>query len=110
MVSRVAVIGAGSWGTAVAALVSRNAPTIMGARRKELAEEISTEHQSRAYIPDVLLPRQLDATSSLQEAVTGADVVVMAVPSHGFRDVLQEAAPFITAGAPVVSLSKGVEQ
>src|SRR4051812_43082605 len=110
MTSRVAVIGAGSWGTAVAATVARNAPTIIWARRKELAEEIAVEHLSRSYMPDVLLPEQLDATSSLEEAVTDASVIVMGVPSHGFRDVLIELAPFVASGVPVVSLSKGVEQ
>src|SRR4051794_444265 len=107
--TRVAVIGAGSWGTAVAAMVCRNTPTILWARRQELADEIAADHVS-PYLPDVLLPKDLEATSSLDEACSGAEVVVMGVPSHGFRDVLSTAAPFIAAGVPVVSLSKGVEQ
>src|SRR5438874_7534419 len=110
MVDRVAVIGAGSWGTTVAAMVSRRTPTVLWARRKELAEEIATDHQSRGYLPGFQLSLKLEATSSLEEAVTGADLIVMGVPSHGFRDVLSEAAPYIAAGVPVVSLSKGVEQ
>src|SRR5687768_15137783 len=91
-------------------MVSRNAPTIIWARRKELAEEIATDHQSRSYLPGILLPEQLQATSSLEEAVQGVDVIVMAVPSHGFRDVLSDAKPWIPSGIPIVSLSKGVEQ
>jgi glycerol-3-phosphate dehydrogenase (NAD(P)+) len=110
MVKRVAVIGAGSWGTTVATMVCRNASTILWARRKDLADEIASDHQSRAYLPGFQLPLQLEATSSLEEAVSGADVLVMGVPSHGFRQVLSEAAPFIGAGVPVISLSKGVEQ
>ena len=110
MASRVAVIGAGSWGTTVAAMVSRNAPTILWCRRPELADEIATDHQSRGYLPDILLPKQLEATSSLEEACRDADVVVMGVPSHGFREVLEHAAPFMRKDVPVVSLSKGVEQ
>ena len=110
MASRVAVIGAGSWGTTVAAMTSRNVPTVLWARRKELADEIATDHQSRAYLPDVQLPAALEGTSSLEEAVTGADVIVLGVPSHGMRAVLAEAAPYVTAGVPVVSLTKGVEQ
>src|SRR3954447_23931472 len=84
-VRRVAVMGAGSWGTTVATMVCRNAPTILWARRKDLADEITTDHQSRAYLPGFQLPLMLEATSSLEEAVTGADVLVMGVPSHGFR-------------------------
>src|SRR4051812_6403136 len=110
MASRVAVVGAGSWGTAVAAMTCRNAPTVLWARRKELADEVATTHQSRAYLPGVLLPAALEATASLEEAVSGADVIVLGVPSHGMREVLTEAASYVTAGVPVVSLSKGVEQ
>jgi glycerol-3-phosphate dehydrogenase (NAD(P)+) len=110
MASKVAVIGAGSWGTTVASMTCRNVPTILWARRPELAREISCLHQSRSYLPDVVLPDALTATSSLEEAVSGAQLVVMAVPSHGFRAVLGEAAPFIAGGVPVISLAKGVEQ
>jgi glycerol-3-phosphate dehydrogenase (NAD(P)+) len=110
MASRVAVIGAGSWGTAVAALTSRNCATVLWARRKELADEITTDHQSRGYLPGVMLPKNLEATPSLEEAVRDADVIVMGVPSHGFRDVLTQAAPHIKSSTPVISLSKGVEQ
>jgi len=109
-VSRVAVVGAGSWGTTVAALASRNAPTILWARRDELARAIGAAHENAEYLPGVRLPADLAATASLDEACRGADVVVMAVPSHGFRAVLTEAVPSIGAEAAVVSLTKGVEQ
>ena len=108
--TRVAVIGAGSWGTAVAMLTSQNAPTILWARRPELAEQIATSHENGDYLAGVPLPEALEATSSLEAACTGASVVVMGVPSHGFRSVLAEAAPFIGGDVPVVSLTKGVEQ
>jgi glycerol-3-phosphate dehydrogenase (NAD(P)+) len=109
-VRKVAVIGAGSWGTAVAIIASRNAPTTLWARRDDLAEDIETKHRNPAYLPDIALPEELRGTSSIEEAVTGAEVVVMGVPSHGFRDVLASAAAFIGKGVPVVSLTKGVEQ
>jgi len=104
------VIGAGSWGTAVAAIVARQAPTVLWARRPELAEAIGRAHRNAAYLSEYDLPPSLRATSSLEEAVTGADVVVMGVPSHGFRSVLQEARPFLAPGVPVVSLAKGLEE
>jgi len=109
-VSRVAVVGAGSWGTTVAALTARNAPTVLWAREDGLARAIHERHENATYLPGAELPRELAATSSLAEACRDADVVVMAVPSHGFRAVLADAAPSIGAGAAVVSLTKGVEQ
>jgi glycerol-3-phosphate dehydrogenase (NAD(P)+) len=108
--TQVAVVGAGSWGTTVASLAAANAPTVLWARREELAAEINEQHTSEGYLPDIELPPSLRATSSLEEAVTGADVLVMAVPSHGFRAVLEEVAPHLRAWIPVVSLVKGLEQ
>jgi glycerol-3-phosphate dehydrogenase (NAD(P)+) len=107
---RVAVIGAGSWGTTVAALAATNTPTTLWARRPELAEQINTVHVNGDYLPSFVLPDALRATPSVEEACGTADVIVMAVPSHGFRDVLRAAAPFIRPWVPVVSLSKGLEQ
>ncbi|MBA3654102.1 MAG: NAD(P)H-dependent glycerol-3-phosphate dehydrogenase [Actinobacteria bacterium] len=107
---RVAVIGAGSWGTAVAALASHNRPTILWARRKDLADEINTAHTNSAYLAERVLPENLVGTASLDEALDGADLVVMGVPSHGFRAVLGEMAGVIRPGVPIISLSKGVEQ
>lgn len=108
--AKVAVIGAGSWGTAVASLVAGNAPTWLWARSPELAISIDRDHRNPTYLPEVALPPGLRGTSSLEEAVTGAEVVVMGVPSHGFRNVLAEAAPYVPQGIPVISLTKGVEQ
>ena len=104
------MIGAGSWGTAVAALVASKTPTVLWARREALAEEIALRHRNPDYLADVVLPDSLGGTASLEEAVRDADVVVMGVPSHGFRSILQEAKPWIRAGVPVISLSKGIEQ
>jgi glycerol-3-phosphate dehydrogenase (NAD(P)+) len=104
------VIGAGSWGTAVAALAAHNTPTVLWARRPGLAETIAMSHVNRDYLPDYQLPKDLTATSSLEEALDGAEVVVMGVPSHGFREILDEAKPLLGDAVPIVSLTKGVEQ
>jgi glycerol-3-phosphate dehydrogenase (NAD(P)+) len=106
---RVAVIGAGSWGTTVAALAAVNTPTVLWARRPGLAAQIDEEHVNGDYLPAFTLPEQLHATSDLADAVSGADVLVMAVPSHGFRDVAAEAQAYLRPWVPVVSLSKGLE-
>ncbi len=107
---KIAVIGAGSWGTAVAGIAASHADTVLWARRPELADTIATRHENPDYLPGLELPASLHATSSLTDACVGADVVVMGVPSHGFRDVLCTAAPSIRCDAAVISLSKGIEQ
>ena len=106
---RMAVVGAGSWGTTVASLAADNTPTTLWARRGEIVDSINTRHVNPDYIGGVGLSEKLRASTSLVETVSDADVVVMAVPSQGFRTVLTEAAPHIRPWVPVVSLSKGLE-
>ena len=91
--ARVAVIGAGSWGTTVASLAAANTPTVLWARREELAAEIEGRHTNESYLPELELDPGLRGTSSIEDAVATADVLVMAVPSHGFREVLEQASP-----------------
>jgi glycerol-3-phosphate dehydrogenase (NAD(P)+) len=107
---RVAVIGAGSWGTTVAALAAANTPTVLWARRAELAGQINRDHVNADYLPGFRLPDGLWATSSMEDAVRSADVVVMGVPSHGFRAVMASVAPFVRPWVPIVSLAKGLER
>ncbi len=107
---RVAVLGAGSWGTTFAALTSARVATSLWARRPALAETVRVTRRNADYLPEEVLPQDLLCTASLEEALAGAGVVVMAVPSHGFRAVLANAATFIPVGTPVVSLAKGLEQ
>lgn len=107
---RVAVVGAGSWGTTVAALVGTNADVLLWARDPELATRIERTHENDRYLPGIHLPEQVGATSDLAQACADAEVVVVGVPSHGFRDVIASVADRIDAEVPVVSLSKGVEQ
>jgi glycerol-3-phosphate dehydrogenase (NAD(P)+) len=106
----VAVIGAGSWGTTVAALAAVNTPTVLWARRQGLADQINADHVNGDYLAGFVLPEQLHATASLQDAVSNADVLVMAVPSHGYRDVAAQAARYLRPWVPVVTLTKGLER
>lgn len=106
----VAVLGAGSWGTTVAAIASRSSPTVLWARDPASAREIDEERTNKRYLPDVMLPAGLRATSDLIEAVDGADVLVAGVPSQGLRAVLRDVAPVLRPWVPVVSLSKGLER
>lgn len=107
---RVAVVGAGSWGTAFATIpAEKGIDTVLWARRPELADEINARQQNAAYLPDFELPPSLTATSDVQKAVERADVVVMAVPSHAFRDVFRQVEPYVGDDVPLVSLTKGIE-
>lgn len=107
---RVAVIGAGSWGTTVASIVAPNAPTVLWARNRELVDVMATTRRNDRYLPDAPLPGDLEFTASMADAVDSADVVVMGVPSHGFRDVVIEVARYVRPWVPVVSLAKGLER
>lgn len=107
---KVAVIGAGSWGTTIGALIADRVDSVLWARREQVAAEITKTGENAGYLPDVALPEALGATHRLDEALGDADVVVMAVPSHGFREVLSSALPSMPHGVPVVSLTKGIEQ
>jgi len=106
---RMAVVGAGSWGTTIASVTAANTPTVLWARRQEVADAINATHRNPHYISSVDLSPALRASSSLHDTVADADVVVMAVPSQGFRTTLQQAAPHIRPWVPIVSLSKGLE-
>jgi glycerol-3-phosphate dehydrogenase (NAD(P)+) len=108
--TRVSVIGAGSWGTAVAAIAATNADTVLWARRPDLADAIRERHENADYLPGQLLPESLGVSADLGEACGRAQVLVLGVPSHGLRAVLTEAAPYIDTRTSVVSLAKGVEQ
>lgn len=107
---RVAVVGAGSWGTTVASLCAANASVMLWARQPEVAMSINLTHCNQVYLPDIVLHQTLRASADLAEVVGGADIVLMAVPSHGFRNVSQQAAPFMSAKVPIVSLAKGLER
>jgi glycerol-3-phosphate dehydrogenase (NAD(P)+) len=109
-VDKIAVIGAGTWGTVAASLAARTAPTILWARRPEVASAINDRHENPDYLPGTQLPESLAATSELDQAVVGASAVIMAVPSHGFREVFARVAPGIEPSTPIVSLTKGIEQ
>jgi len=105
-----AVIGAGSWGTTVAHLLAHNTSTVLWARDPEVAAEVSERHVNSRYLAGYDLHPNLRATHSFEDAVRQADLLVMGVPSHGFRSTLEEVKHHLRAWVPVVSLTKGLEQ
>jgi glycerol-3-phosphate dehydrogenase (NAD(P)+) len=105
-----AVIGAGSWGTTVAHLLAHNTSTVLWARDAVVAAEISDQHTNSRYLAGHDLHPNLRATDSFGDAVRQADLLVMGVPSHGFRSTLEHVAQHLRPWVPVVSLTKGLEQ
>jgi len=107
---RIAVIGAGGWGTAVTILLGQNShDVVLWARRPELVERIVDSGCNEEYLPGVLLPEKVRVTSSLESALSGAEAIVLATPSKAVRTLCEQIRPFYRAGTPLVLLSKGVE-
>jgi len=107
---KVAVFSAGSWGTAFSMVLADGGNDVtLWARREELASAINETRENPDYLPGVELPPQVSATSDVEKALHGADLVVLATPSQSLRANLTAWAPFIERDAVLVSLMKGVE-
>jgi glycerol-3-phosphate dehydrogenase (NAD(P)+) len=104
------VVGAGSWGTALARLAAARAEVRLWAREPEVVEAIRERGENALYLPGHRLPEAVACTGDLAVALDGAEIVIMAVPSHGFREVLRRARPDLPAAAPIISVTKGIEQ
>lgn len=108
--TRVAVLGAGSWGTALANhLARKGVETRLWARSGALASEIQRRHENPAYLPGAALPDNLHATSELGQALEAADAVLIVVPSHGLRELARACRHMLPADVPIVTATKGIE-
>lgn len=108
---RVAVIGAGAWGTALARhLANKGLSVRLWAYEQEVVEAIRTKRENTIFLSGVQLPSSLSVTGSLQESVQDIDLVVFAVPSHAARSVLQQLGPLVPHPVPIVSATKGIEE
>lgn len=106
-----AVLGAGAWGTALAAALQRGGiPTRLWARRPEVAEAIHRHNRHPQALPGIELPSGLGATADLTQAVHGAQLVILAVPSTAVRHTARQVAPLLAPGTVVLTASKGIEQ
>ncbi|MFG1949231.1 2-dehydropantoate 2-reductase N-terminal domain-containing protein [Nonomuraea sp. NPDC048826] len=106
---RISVLGAGSWGTTVAALVCKRHDTLVWSRDPGVAEEINARHHNQVYLPGFDLPEALRGSDDLGAAADRAQVLIVGVPSHAFRQVLEAARDHVPPWIPVVSLAKGLE-
>ena len=109
-IERVAVLGAGSWGTTYAKVLADSGRQVrLWARRSGLARTINSDHVNDDYLPGVRLPDQIWATADVEAALDGVDAVALAVPSQAMRENIRAWRDVIPTGVPVVSLAKGVE-
>ncbi|WP_394842644.1 NAD(P)-dependent glycerol-3-phosphate dehydrogenase [Pendulispora brunnea] len=107
---KVAVLGAGAWGTALAKVLAEKGDRVLvWSRRADLAEQINRTRENGRYLPGAHLPDSLQATSNLAEAIDGCDMIVFVAPSHATRDVARLAAPHVKEGMLIVSATKGIE-
>jgi glycerol-3-phosphate dehydrogenase (NAD(P)+) len=106
----ITVLGAGSWGTALAVHLGRVGHVVrLWARDPALVDELQRRHANAVYLPDVGFPPTISVSHSLDESLDGTDLVVSAIPSHGCRAVMRAAAPYVRAHATIVSATKGLE-
>lgn len=111
MTHTIGVLGAGSWGTALAVHLARTGHDVrLWARDPALAAAMSSGRDNATYLPGIPLPAALQPTNDLAQAVHGATFVVMAVPSHGLRDVARAASPYVPPACTIVSAVKGLEE
>lgn len=108
---KVAVLGSGSWGSALAKVLADNRHEVaLWGRRPELASAIQSTRENATFLPGARFADSLRATASLDEALDGAEMLLVAVPTHGLREVLRAASASIPRAIPVVSATKGIEQ
>ena len=108
--TRIAVVGGGAWGTALADLLARKGETVtLWAREPDVVAGVNREHLNHLFLPDAPLAPELRAEADLQTAVRGAEVVVSSAPSFAVRETMAQAASSVGAGALIVSVSKGLD-
>ncbi len=110
-IRRAAVIGAGAWGTSLARHLAQNALTVkLWAYETEVVESINANKENSLFLPGVSLPASLTATSSFTDALYDADLLLLAVPSHAMRAVVNKMKPILSETLPIVVATKGIEE
>lgn len=111
MSTKVSIIGGGSWGTAIAQVIAKNGyPVLIYVRNSKQRETINKNNLNKRYFPDFKLSKHIKATDSLKEAAKYGDVVIMAIPTHASREILEKMKGIINGNQIIVSTAKGIEE
>ena len=107
---RAAVIGGGSWGTALAAVLGNNGHDVtIWSYEEDVARALAEKHENPKYMPGIALPQRVTGTHDMAQALAGAELVVAVNPSHVTRPVMKQALPYLPKATPIVSATKGIE-
>jgi glycerol-3-phosphate dehydrogenase (NAD(P)+) len=107
--ARIAVVGAGAWGTTLAAIIAAAEPVTLVCHSRELAEEISSTYRNERRLPGIVLPSRVAASTDAETLSDAVDLVIFAVPSRHLRDTAARLGQHLAAGADVLSVAKGLE-
>ena len=111
MGKKIAVIGAGSWGTALAISLAESGHAVsLWTRKPEHAEAMKTDGENKKYLPGIAFPESLKVADTMEAAIVGAELVMFSTPAQGFRSVLNQAKPYLTKDMVLVNVAKGIEQ
>jgi glycerol-3-phosphate dehydrogenase (NAD(P)+) len=108
---QVAVIGSGSWGTAVALMLARNGKQVrLWSWKQEEAERLSRDRENKEFLPDIAFPENIFCSSDMKKCLEGSRLAVLASPSHAIRQTAKTMAPFFQEGGKILIISKGLEE
>ncbi|OFI07656.1 glycerol-3-phosphate dehydrogenase [Clostridium acetireducens DSM 10703] len=111
MCSKVCFLGGGSFGTALAVMLSKKGIDVsIWTRKEQLVNDINVKKENIKYLPNIVIPSKVVATTNMKEAIENSKCIVLAVPSHAIREVCKEAKKYITQNQIIVSIAKGIEQ
>lgn len=108
--ARLGVVGAGSWGTALASLLGMKGYSVaLWAYEQEVCDGIATDHENKIFLPGIPLSENIRPSTDIKEVVSGKDLVVVVVPSHVMRETAKKFGPYLSKGTILVTASKGIE-
>ena len=107
---KVTVVGSGSWGTALAVMLAKNEHEVtIWSRRQDAVDELLNDRKNERYLPGIEIPENIKATTDREQAVKGADIIILAVPSRAVADTVRDFSPYLKTWQILVNVAKGLE-
>jgi glycerol-3-phosphate dehydrogenase (NAD(P)+) len=111
MISKVAFLGGGSFGTALGVMLSKNGIMVkLWDRKRDLVNDINIKRENMKYLHGVVIPIGVEASENMEYTIAGSDYIVLSVPSHAIRSICKDAKKFIDSGQVIISIAKGIEE